>query len=103
MGAAVKPIRLSCIVAVLITVSFVLATSCSSVSNNRPDHPVSAGHAAESDENKPITQEIRSPITNDISTAAPDFTLPSIQGPEYKLSDFRGKQPVVIVFYRAYW
>ena len=34
---------------------------------------------------------------------APDFTLPSIQGSEYTLSDFRGEQPVLVVFYRAYW
>ena len=103
MGASEKPIRLSYVVAVLITVSFVLATSCRSVSHNRPDLTVSASRAAESGENKPATQEIGSFPTNDISTVAPDFTLPSIQGPEYKLSDFRGKQPVVIVFYRAYW
>jgi len=34
---------------------------------------------------------------------APDFTLPSIEGPEYTLSEYRGKQPVLVVFYRAYW
>jgi hypothetical protein len=38
-----------------------------------------------------------------IENLAPDFTLPSIKGDEYTLSQFRGKQPVVIVFYRAYW
>ena len=103
MRTSVKPIRLSFIVAVFIAVSFVLATSCRFVSHNRPDHTVGASHAAESGENEPITQEILSLPTNDISTMAPDFTLPSIQGPEYKLSDFRGKQPVAIVFYRAYW
>ena len=103
MGMSVNPIRLSCIVTVFIAVSFVLAISCRFVPHNRPEHPVRASHAAESGENEPITQEILSLSTNEISTMAPDFTLPSIQGPEYKLSDFRGKQPVVIVFYRAYW
>jgi hypothetical protein len=38
-----------------------------------------------------------------VANLAPDFTLPSILGTEYTLSDFRGEQPVVVVFYRAYW
>ena len=33
----------------------------------------------------------------------PDFTLPSTEGPDYTLSEYRGKQPVLVVFYRAYW
>ena len=32
-----------------------------------------------------------------------DFSLPSTQGPEYTLSSFAGQQPVVVVFYRAFW
>jgi hypothetical protein len=38
-----------------------------------------------------------------VSNEAPDFTLPSIQGSEYTLSSFQGEQPVLVVFYRAYW
>ena len=38
-----------------------------------------------------------------VANLAPDFTLPSIQGTEYTLSDFRSEQPVLVVFYRAYW
>jgi len=38
-----------------------------------------------------------------VTSTAPDFTLPSIQGAEYTLSQFRGEKPVVVVFYRAYW
>ncbi len=38
-----------------------------------------------------------------VSNIAPDFTLPSVQGPEYTLSQFRGEKPVAVVFYRAYW
>lgn len=40
-----------------------------------------------------------SPVAN----LAPDFTLPSVQGIEYSLSQFRGDKPVAVVFYRAYW
>ena len=38
-----------------------------------------------------------------VAMLAPDFTLPSIQGPEYTLAEYRGKKPVLVVFYRAYW
>ena len=30
--------------------------------------------------------------------AAPDFTLNSVEGVEYKLSQFKGDKPVVLVF-----
>ena len=37
-----------------------------------------------------------------IGDAAPDFTLPSIpSGAPVKLSDFRGKKPVVLAFFPA--
>ena len=35
--------------------------------------------------------------------AAVDFSLPSAQGPQYTLNSFTGQQPVVVVFYRAFW
>jgi cytochrome oxidase Cu insertion factor (SCO1/SenC/PrrC family) len=35
--------------------------------------------------------------------AAVDFSLPSAQGPQYTLNSFAGQQPVVVVFYRAFW
>ncbi len=38
-----------------------------------------------------------------VTSTAPDFTLTSIQGDEYSLSQFRGDKPVAVVFYRAYW
>lgn len=47
----------------------------------------------------PVLVNTPGPVAN----LAPDFRLPSIQGPEYALSDFRGEQPVLVVFYRAYW
>ena len=34
---------------------------------------------------------------------APDFTLESLAGPAVTLSQFRGKQNVVLVFYRGFW
>ena len=38
-----------------------------------------------------------------VADTAPDFTLPSVQGVDYWLSQFRGTKPVAVVFYRAYW
>jgi len=34
---------------------------------------------------------------------APDFTLPSTQGPELALSSFRGRADVVLAFYCYDW
>jgi hypothetical protein len=34
---------------------------------------------------------------------APDFTLPSANGPDVTLSALSAQQPVVLVFYRAFW
>jgi len=33
----------------------------------------------------------------------PDFTLPDASGRAVSLADFRGRKPVVLVFYRGYW
>jgi len=33
----------------------------------------------------------------------PDFTLPDAGGRPVSLAEFRGKKPVVLVFYRGYW
>lgn len=33
----------------------------------------------------------------------PDFTLPDASGKPVTLAEFRGKKPVVLVFYRGYW
>jgi hypothetical protein len=37
--------------------------------------------------------------TLEVGERAPDFTLPSTTGKEIRLSQFRGKQPVLIEFY----
>ena len=34
---------------------------------------------------------------------APDFTLLDASGKPVTLADYRGKKPVVLVFYRGYW
>lgn len=38
-----------------------------------------------------------------VGDIAPDFTLTSLAGPPVTLSDFRGQQNVVLVFYRGHW
>jgi|SRR5215813_12896227 len=38
-----------------------------------------------------------------VGERAPDFTLPDASGRSVSLADYRGKKPVVIVFYRGYW
>lgn len=37
-----------------------------------------------------------------LNQPAPDFTLADFQGQQVRLSDFRGKQPVVLVFNRGF-
>jgi hypothetical protein len=43
------------------------------------------------------------PVAQPVVDFAPDFHLASVQGPAHRLSDYRGNQPVVVVFYRAFW
>ena len=38
-----------------------------------------------------------------VGRAAPDFTLPDVGGRAVTLSEYRGKKPVLLVFYRGYW
>lgn len=38
-----------------------------------------------------------------VGEMAPDFTLMDHQGRKATLSESRGKNPVVLVFYRGYW
>jgi len=47
-------------------------------------------------------QNITPPKTNlKVGDEAPDFTLPDTNGKPVKLSDFRGKKPVVLAFFPA--
>ncbi len=36
-------------------------------------------------------------------TQAPDFSLTTSDGGRVSLGDFRGHQPVLLVFYRGWW
>jgi hypothetical protein len=38
-----------------------------------------------------------------IGQPAPDFTLPDATGRPATLAEYRGRKPVVLVFYRGYW
>jgi hypothetical protein len=38
-----------------------------------------------------------------VGESAPDFTLNDAAGRPVSLADFRGRKPVVLVFYRGYW
>lgn len=38
-----------------------------------------------------------------VGERAPDFTLPDAAGAAVSLASFRGRTPVVLVFYRGYW
>ena len=47
------------------------------------------------------TQTVAKPVGK--GEAAPDFTLVDHNRNQIRLSDFKGKSPVVLVFYRGYW
>jgi hypothetical protein len=38
-----------------------------------------------------------------VGQPAPNFTLVDAAGREVRLADYRGRKPVVLVFYRGYW
>jgi cytochrome oxidase Cu insertion factor (SCO1/SenC/PrrC family) len=38
-----------------------------------------------------------------VGQPAPDFTLENVDGRQISLSDYRGQQSVVLVFYRGQW
>jgi peroxiredoxin len=44
-----------------------------------------------------------SAATVQVGDLAPDFQLPATTGGEIRLSDFRGKQMVLLEFYHADW
>ena len=43
------------------------------------------------------------PTTLRVGERPPDFTLPDASGRPVSLAEYRGKKPVVLVFYRGYW
>lgn len=38
-----------------------------------------------------------------VGSLAPDFTLEALSGPPVTLSEFRGRQNIILVFYRGHW
>ena len=50
-----------------------------------------------------VTRVPAAPVTFKVGEPAPDFTLPDAAGRPVTLADYRGKKPVVLVFYRGYW
>jgi hypothetical protein len=38
-----------------------------------------------------------------VGEPAPDFTLPDAAGQPVALADYRGRKPVILIFYRGYW
>jgi len=80
----------------------VLATAIqptSSLPDEADDKAPSMSTSASPEPIEPVLVNTPVPVAN----LAPDFRLPSIEGAEHTLSDFRGEQPVLVVFYRAYW
>ena len=47
------------------------------------------------------TQTVAKPVG--VGQAAPDFSLVDHHGKKVTLSEWKGKSPVVLVFYRGYW
>ena len=43
------------------------------------------------------------PVAFKVGEPAPEFTLPDAAGRPVALAEYRGKKPVVLVFYRGYW
>jgi hypothetical protein len=43
------------------------------------------------------------PVVLRVGEPAPDFTLTDAAGRPMSLAEYRGKKPVVLVFYRGYW
>jgi hypothetical protein len=50
-----------------------------------------------------LTRVPDTPTAFRVGERAPDFTLPDASGRPVTLADYRGKKPVVLVFYRGYW
>jgi hypothetical protein len=50
-----------------------------------------------------ITRVPDTPVAIKVGEPAPDFTLADASGKPVALADYRGKKPVVLVFYRGYW
>ena len=50
-----------------------------------------------------LTRVPSAPSALVVGRPAPDFTLPDAAGRSVSLADYRGRKPVVLVFYRGSW
>lgn len=60
------------------------------------------GGSAMNDQQSPAQTKARNAPVG-VGEVAPDFTLEDEKGNKVTLSEARGKNPVVLVFYRGYW
>ena len=60
------------------------------------------GGSAVSSQQSPAQTKVRNAPVG-VGEVAPDFTLEDENGNKVRLSEARGKSPVVLVFYRGYW
>lgn len=79
-------------------------TACASTRTDSPA-PASGNQAAAVQKSSNAEgaggEALKTPVG--VGDEAPDFTLAGHKGAEVKLSDARGKSPVVLVFYRGHW
>ncbi len=75
------------------------STLAARAQTNAPAAPASSDTTAMAKEQTLTTRA--APVG--VGDVAPDFTLSDTEGRAVKLSDVRGKSPVVLVFYRGYW
>lgn len=81
-------------------------SSAQQPSSPKPSDPVqdpSTSETQDAEADSSGSKDADPPAAQPVVDFAPDFHLASVQGPAHRLSDYRGNQPVVVVFYRAFW
>jgi cytochrome oxidase Cu insertion factor (SCO1/SenC/PrrC family) len=81
----------------LIAAGLVAAAACADASQRATEEAVALGPTDGRDLPGTDLERVQA------GDLAPDFTLLSLAGTPVTLSDFRGRQNVVLVFYRGHW